>query len=119
MDALPTARTRTDERVESPQLDKEGSMALARVVSFDGVSKDRIEELKREMSDGEQPEGLPATEVVMLHDADAEKSLVILFFETEEDYKRGDETLNAMPTGDTPGQRASVTKYDVAVRMSA
>jgi len=119
MAALPTARTGKDERVESPQLDKEGSMALARVVSFDGVSNDRIEELKREMSEGEQPEGLPATEVVMLHDADAEKSLVILFFETEEDYKRGDETLNAMPTGDTPGQRASVTKYDVAIRMSA
>jgi hypothetical protein len=55
---------------------------------------------------------------VMLHDADAEKSLVILFFETEEDYKRGDETLNAMPTGDTPGQRTSVTKYEVAIRMS-
>jgi hypothetical protein len=119
MAALPPARTGNDERVESPQLDKEGSMALARVVSFDGVSKDRIEELKREMSEGEQPEGLPATEVVMLHDADSEKSLVILFFETEEDYKRGDETLNAMPSGDTPGQRASVTKYDVAIRMSA
>ena len=41
-------------------------MALARAVSFDGVSKDRIEELKREMSDGEQPEGLAATEVIML-----------------------------------------------------
>jgi hypothetical protein len=93
-------------------------MALARVVTFDGVSKDRIEELRREMSEGEPPDGLPATEIVMLHDADAEKSLVILFFETEDDYNRGDETLSAMPTGDTPGQRTSVTKYDVAIRMS-
>jgi hypothetical protein len=24
-----------------------------------------------------------------------------------------------MPSGDTPGQRTSVTKYDVAMRMSA
>ena len=56
-------------------------MALARVVSFDGVSKDRIEEMKREMEDGEQPEGLPATEVLVLHDPEAERSVVILFFD--------------------------------------
>ena len=36
-------------------------MALARVVSFDGVTKDRMDEIKREMSEGEQPEGVPAT----------------------------------------------------------
>lgn len=94
-------------------------MALARVVSFDGVSKDRIEEMKREMSDGERPEGVPATEIILLHDADAEKSLVILFFDTEDDYQRGNETLSAMPSSDTPGQRASVNKYDVAIRMRA
>ena len=93
-------------------------MALARVVSFDGVSKDRMDEMKREMSEGEQPEGVPATEIVVLHDPEAERSLVILFFETEADYKRGDETLNAMPSGDTPGKRTSVTKYDVSMRMA-
>jgi hypothetical protein len=93
-------------------------MALARVVSFDGVNKERVEELKREMSEGERPEGLPASEIVMLHDPDAEKSLVILFFENEDDYRQGDETLSAMPAGDTPGRRTSVAKYDVAVRMS-
>ena len=93
-------------------------MALARVVSFDGVSKDRMEEMRREMTDGERPEGLPVTEVVVLHDPEAEKSLVVLFFESEDDYRQGDETLNAMPAGDTPGQRASVTKYEVALRMT-
>ena len=94
-------------------------MALARVVSFEGVSKERIEELTREMSEGEQPEGLDATEFVLLHDPDAERSLAIVFFETEEDYRRGDEVLNAMPAGDVPGRRTSVTKYDVAFRMTA
>jgi hypothetical protein len=93
-------------------------MAFARVVSFDGVSKDRIEEMKREMNEGDRPDEIPATEVVVLHDAEADRSLVILFFETEDDYKRGDEALNAMPAGDTPGQRTAVTKYDVAVRMT-
>jgi hypothetical protein len=93
-------------------------MALARVVSFEGVGKDRIEEMQREMDEGERPEGLPAKEIIVLHDPEAEKSLVILFFETEDDYRRGDEMLNAMPTGDTPGRRTSVTKYDVPIRMT-
>jgi hypothetical protein len=93
-------------------------MPLARVVTFEGVSKDRMDEMNREMREGEPPEGLPAAELVVLHDADAEKALVILFFETEEDYARGDEVLNAMPAEDTPGRRTSVTKYDVATRMT-
>ena len=93
-------------------------MALARVVSFEGVSKERMDELAREMREGDRPEDLPATEVVMLHDPEGEKSLVILFFETEDDYRRGDEVLSAMPADDTPGRRTSVTKYDVPIRMT-
>ena len=93
-------------------------MALARVVTFDGVSRERMAEMQQEMQDGERPEDIPATEVIVLHDPDAEKSAVILFFENEDDYRRGDEVLNAMPAGDTPGQRSSVSRYDVAFRMA-
>ncbi len=94
-------------------------MALARVVTFDGVSADRVAEMQRDMENEEQPEGLNATEMIMLHDPDAERSLVILFFDNEDDYRQGDELLNAMPAGDTPGRRADVTKYQVAHRMTA
>ena len=94
-------------------------MALARVVTFDEVDKDRIAEMKREMEGGERPEGLPASEVIILHDPEADKSVAIVFFENEDDYKVGDAALDAMPTGDTPGTRTSVTKYDVAIRMQA
>ena len=93
-------------------------MALARVVSFDGVSSDRIAEMQRDMQDEEQPEGLNATEMIMLHDQDSERSLVILFFENEDDYQQGDEILNAMSAGDTPGRRSGVAKYNVAHRMT-
>ena len=92
-------------------------MAFARVVTFDGVGKDRIEEMRREM-DGDPPEGLPATEIIVLHDPDAEKSVVIVLFDTEDDYRKGDEVLNAMPAGDTPGTRTSVAKYEVPIRMT-
>ena len=93
-------------------------MALARVVTFEGVSKERMDEMDREMQGGERPDNLPAREIVVLHDPDAEKSMVILFFDSDEDYRKGDETLNAMPAGDTPGQRTSVAKYNVAFRMA-
>lgn len=93
-------------------------MAIARVVSFEGVSSERIEALRAEITEGERPEGLDATEFIVLYDAENERSLAILFFETEDDYVRGDEILSAMPSPDTPGRRTSVSKYDVAIRMA-
>jgi hypothetical protein len=93
-------------------------MPLVRVVSFEGVSSERMAEMSREMQEGIRPEGLPATELLVLHDPDAGQALAIVFFENEDDYRQGDAVLNAMPTGDTPGRRASVRKYEVAVRMT-
>jgi hypothetical protein len=92
-------------------------MALARVVAFEGVNKDRLDELVREIESGEPPAEIPAREMIILHDGDAESALVIMFFDNDDDYRRGDETLNAMPSDDTPGSRTSVARYDVALRM--
>jgi hypothetical protein len=94
-------------------------MALARVVTFDGVSKDRMQEMQQEMEGGQPPEGFPPAEIIALHDADAEKSVVIIIFDSEDDYSKGDEILNQMPAGDTPGQRTSVKRYDVAMRQKS
>jgi len=93
-------------------------MTLARVVTFDGVTKDRMDELDRQVREGEPPEGMPSSELIVLHDPDTEKSLVLVLFESEDDYRKGDEILSSMPAGNTPGQRTSVTKYNVATRMS-
>ena len=92
-------------------------MALARVVTFEGVDRARIDQLRQQIETGEQPEGLNATEIVVLHDAGADKSVSIVFFDNEDDYARGNEILDAMPRDDTPGERTSVSKYDVAIRM--
>jgi hypothetical protein len=94
-------------------------MALARVVSFDGVSSDRIAQLTSEIEGGEQPEGMNATEMLLLHDPDSDQAMAILFFDNEDDYRKGDEILSAMPAGDTPGNRTGVNKYQVATRMTA
>jgi hypothetical protein len=93
-------------------------MELARVVSFDGVNQDRVEEMKQQMNEG-RPDDIPATEIVMLYDAGAEKATVVLFFDNEDDYNQADATLSAMPADETPGQRTSVGKYEVAVRATA
>jgi hypothetical protein len=94
-------------------------MAVARVVTFEGVSKDRMDELQREMSQGDPPEGFPQSELLVLHDPEAEKSLVVVIFDNEDDYRKGDEILNAMPAGETPGQRTSVKRHDVAIHMKS
>jgi hypothetical protein len=93
-------------------------MPLARVVTFDGVSSERMANMQQEMQGKDRPDNVPAKEILVLHDPEAEKSLVVVFFETEDDYKQGDEALSAMPAGDTPGTRTSVAKYQVAFRMT-
>jgi hypothetical protein len=93
-------------------------MSLARVVEFEGVTKARLEEMKQEMDGGGPPEGVPVKELIVLHDGEAEKAVVVLFFDNEGDYQRGDDALNAMPAEETPGRRASVKKYDVVVRQT-
>jgi hypothetical protein len=94
-------------------------MALARAVTFEGVDSQRMAELTKEIENDPRPDDVPATEIVMLHDEAANSSLVVLFFDNEDDYAKGDSALNAMDTGDTPGRRTSVTKYTVAGRMTA
>jgi len=94
-------------------------MALARVVTFDGVSQERMDELDREMQSGQPPEEMPSAELLVLHDPGAEKSIAIVIFDNEDDYAKGDEILGSMPAGNTPGTRTSVTKYNVATRMKS
>jgi hypothetical protein len=101
------------------QREEGGDMALARVVTFEGVNSERIEELRGEIESGERPAGLNPTEMLVLHDPEGEKSIAILVFDTEEDYTQADAVLDAMPAPDTPGRRTSVGKYEVAIRMTS
>ena len=93
-------------------------MAVARIVNFEGVDKGRMDQMKQDMENGDPPEGFPPSELVVLHDG-ADSSMVMVIFENEDDYQKGDEILNAMPSEDTPGRRTSVKKYDVAMHMKS
>ena len=93
-------------------------MAIVRLVTFDGVTTDRMNQMRDEMQGREPPEGLNAKEIIVLHDPDTERSTVLVFFDNEDDYRQGDEILSNLDRSDTPGARTSVTRYDVAHRDS-
>jgi hypothetical protein len=92
----------------------------ARVARWEGAEAEAlrhsVQEIKDRAASG-PPEGVPSTGLLMLIDPDSGRSLAIALFETEEDLRKGDETLNAMnpPSGDDAGRRISVEKYEVAV----
>ena len=47
-------------------------MPLARVVTFDGVSSERMAEMQREMQGNERPESVPAKEIKKKSDVEGE-----------------------------------------------
>jgi hypothetical protein len=63
---------------------------------------------------------VPAKAFTVLIDPEKGKSLAIVLFETEEDMRTGDATLNSMnPPDDGMGRRTGVEFYEVAVNLTA
>jgi hypothetical protein len=95
-------------------------MAIVRAVEFSGVTQQTIDNVAAMINSSDAPPAeIPAKQIVVLWDEAAQKSLTLVFFDNEADYQQGDAALNAMPAGDTPGTRTSVTKYQVAVHKTA
>ena len=98
----------------------------ARMATFDCSGDDPddvrqgLEEIKRRAAAG-PPEGLPAVGLLDLYDPDGGKLLSITLFETEEDRRQGDATLNAMdpPRSGGAGRRVSVEMFEVGVKLDS
>ena len=95
----------------------------ARVARWEGGDADAIRasaaEMKERAGSG-PPEGVPSTGFTLLIDPDNGRGLAIGLFETEEDLKQGDATLNEMsPPNDGMGRRSSVEVYEVAIDLRA
>jgi len=97
----------------------------ARVVRWEDADAERLEQATNEIraraeTEGGPPEGVPAKGLLILNDGESGRSIAISLFETEDDYREGDETLNSMsPPGEGFGKRVSVEKYEVAVQLEA
>jgi hypothetical protein len=90
----------------------------ARVVTFEGATD--IDGAMQQIQEGERPEGVPATAFYFMADRDAGKVVTMALFDTEEDMRTGDATLNAMsPPGDTMGRRSNVDLMEVVGQMNA
>jgi hypothetical protein len=91
----------------------------ARVARWEGAGGDALRSSAEEMAaraESGPPDGVPAKGFLMLIDPDSGRSLAISLFETEEDMRKGDETLGSMtPSHDDVGERVSVEKYEVGV----
>jgi hypothetical protein len=97
----------------------------ARVASWEGADAETLERTAAEIRDrseaeGGPPEGLPAKGFLLLTDSEGGKAIGVTLFETEDDYRTGNEKLEEMsPPGSGMGQRVSVVKYEVAVQLEA
>jgi hypothetical protein len=95
----------------------------ARVARWEGASAEALDQVAagiREDAESGPPENLPAKRMLLLQDRENGRSIAITLFETEGDYRQGDETLNSMsPPGDGMGQRVGVDKYEVAIELEA
>jgi hypothetical protein len=94
---------------------------FVRVARWEGADAETLEksaaELRSQTEEGPPP-GLPAKEFFLLQDPAAGKAVAITLFETEEDYRQGDETLNSMsPPGGGMGERVSVEKFELAAHL--
>jgi hypothetical protein len=95
----------------------------ARVARWEGSSAEALDAAAsgiRENAESGPPEGLPAKKLILLQDKESGRSMAITLFETEDDYRQGDETLNSMsPPGAGMGQRVGVEKYEVAIELDS
>jgi len=89
----------------------------ARVAKWEGGSAEAIREsiaqIQADSASG-PPEGVPSNGFTFLTDTENGRVLAIALFETEEDLRQGDATLNEMSPPTSMGERVSVERYEVA-----
>lgn len=92
----------------------------ARVATWEGGDEAAIQrnldEIRSHEEDG-PPEGIPSVGLMALRNGD--RLVMISLFETEEDLRQGDATLNAMSPTEEMGRRVSVDFYDVPIKFDA
>ena len=91
-----------------------------RVVRFADASRQRIEQLvsRIEESDGPPPD-IPATGIQLLFDESQGTAVVLQFFASADDMRKGDEVFRAMDPAETPGTRVSVDMCELKLDRHA
>jgi len=93
-------------------------MALARVVKFEGGTADGIRAAAQEIktrSAGGPPEGVTSSGLTFLADPDNGRVMFVGLFDSEDDLRSSEATLDAMDPPEGMGSRVSVEVYEVGV----
>jgi hypothetical protein len=92
----------------------------ARVATFEAGDSALDALLDRINADDVAPEGVPATQITVLADRAAGKVVIAVRFGSEEDLRKGAETLDGMtPPADAIIRRISVESYEVVLERHA
>jgi hypothetical protein len=96
----------------------------ARIARWEGDKEalDRMVEEIRKNADQGPPEGIPSTGLMLMRSLDGGSTVAIGLFETEDDLRTGDATLNSMspPIDDQSAvRRLSVDLAEVALELHA
>jgi hypothetical protein len=85
-----------------------------RVVRFTDVDPERVEKLVSEIDESQgPPAGSKATGLQILLDPDQRSSVVLQFFDSEDDMRASESAFDSMDASETPGTRASVDRCEV------
>jgi hypothetical protein len=93
---------------------------FVRVAEFEADDA-AVDALVKEIeADAGPPEGVPATAITILRSIDSNKLRIATFFGSEDDLRKGSETLDAMnPPEDLNIRRVAVEKFQVALTRKA
>jgi len=95
----------------------------ARIARFEGDKETldgMFEQIKQDSAQG-PPEGVPAKAFQLMRSLDGGTTIAISLFETEEDLRTGDATLNEMspPADEGSIRRASLDLAEISLELSA
>ena len=91
---------------------------FVRVVRFEGVSAERMEQLSARIEEGDgPPPGVTMTALKVLFDEAQSTAVVLQHYATKEDMDAGAAVFDAMDTSDTPGTRSSVDACEVKLEL--
>jgi hypothetical protein len=94
----------------------------ARVATFVVEDRDKIDgeiATTREITGKGPPPGIPLREFMMLIDREGGKIVEVMLFDSADDLRAGNETLNSMSPGPGSIRRISVETFEVPVRVTA
>jgi hypothetical protein len=89
-----------------------------RVVRFTDVDPGRVDQLTSEIDQSSgPPPGIKATSLQILLDREQGTSVVLQFFDSEEDMRESEAAFDSMDASETPGTRASVDRCEVKLEV--